>query len=74
MKVHISWFRNYGSWSDEDLKKWLVGQGGTPKTVLEDDEFFKIHSKALRADLNIVEVSENLGTIPSNIDFHSAFK
>jgi len=47
--------RNYGTWSDEDLKKWLVGQGGTPKTVLEDDEFFKVHSKALRADLNIVE-------------------
>jgi len=47
--------RNYSSWSDEDLKKWLVGQGGTPKAVLEDEEFFKIHSKALRADLNIVE-------------------
>lgn len=47
--------RNYSSWSDEDLKKWLIGQGGTPKTVLEDEEFFKVHSKALRADLNIVE-------------------
>ena len=36
-----------------------MGQGGTPKTVLEDDEFFKIHSKALRADLNIVEVRKS---------------
>merc|ERR1719383_1559407 len=47
--------RNYSSWTDEDLKKWLIGHGGTPATVLEDPEFFKIHAKAMRADLNIVE-------------------
>lgn len=47
--------RNYSSWGEEDLKKWLIGQGGTPAAVLENEEFFKIHSKALRADLNIVE-------------------
>jgi len=47
--------RNYSNWSDADLKSWLIGQGGTPKEVLDNEEFFKIHSKALRGDLNIVE-------------------
>lgn len=47
--------RNYSAWSDADLKEWLIGQGGTPKEVLDNEEFFRIHSKALRADLSIVE-------------------
>ena len=56
LKAEFYLIRNYSAWSDADLKKWLIGQGGTPKEVLDNEEFFQIHSKALRADLRIVEV------------------
>ena len=56
LKVEFYPIRNYSAWSDADLKEWLIGQGGTPKEVLDNEEFFRIHSKALRADLSIVEV------------------
>jgi len=47
--------RNYSKWSDADLKAFLIKQGGTPKEVLDNEEFFHIHTKALRADLNLIE-------------------
>jgi external thioesterase TEII len=53
----------YRSTMDDDvLKEELLGLGGIPNEILENEELFSFFSRILRSDFKIVEECEPLGT------------
>jgi pyochelin biosynthesis protein PchC len=50
---------------DVALRAWIAALGGTPPGLLDDDEFFALHARILRADLEVHDSLATAGEAPA---------